>query len=105
MAKRETYIMRLLQVPCKKDIDSHLERCSKLKAFEIAQDRKRAEVKEEAEIEHSKRLKRLAGYLKTPTPSRSSGKSKMHSSWRVIIPGGAVETNPAKIFDKSPEPN
>jgi len=80
-----------------RDIDSHLERCLERKKFEIAQERLRAKLKEQAEFEHLARLKRLAGYNKTPTPSRSSGKSKTYSAWRVIIPGGAVETNPRKF--------
>lgn len=76
-----------------KDIDSHLERCPKRKELEMAQARMRAELKEQAELEHFKRLKRLGGYLRTPTPSRSSGKSKTYSAWRTVIEGGAVETN------------
>jgi hypothetical protein len=80
-----------------RDIDSHLERCPKLKELEIAQERLRAKLKERAEMEHLKRLKRLAGYNKPPTPSRSSSKSVTHSAWRVIISGGAVETNPRKF--------
>jgi hypothetical protein len=81
-----------------RDIDSHLEKCPERKKFEIAQIRMRAELKERAEIEHSKRLKRLGGYLRTPTPSRSSSKSKSNlvSAWKIIIPGGAVETNPTR---------
>jgi hypothetical protein len=50
----------------------------------------RAVLKQRAEMEHWKRLKRLGGYLKTSNPSPSSGKSKSFG-WRTIIEGGAVE--------------
>lgn len=78
-----------------REIEPHLERCPKRKQFEIELNRRRAELKEQAEFEHLKRLKRLGNYLRTPTPSRSSSKSKAHSysSWKTLIGGGAVETN------------
>ena len=73
-----------------------MERCPERKRYELALARERAELKKREDIEHFRRLKRLAGYNKTPTPSRSSSKTKKYSAWRTVIEGGAVETNPRR---------